>query len=152
MLLRVEKVPITQDIATNPKIEAHIEAFASQLNERMKEVCGYFDVEIESRFEHLRYEETNCANFFSDLIRTEFENCDIGLLNCGTLRSNALIPAGDVTKRTLADLLPMLDKIVVLKVPGDVLLQILENTVFMWPALDGRFSSVSGLKYSFDPE
>jgi len=39
----------------------------------MDEVCGYIDVDMEGRFEHLRYEETNCANFVSDLIRTEFE-------------------------------------------------------------------------------
>ena len=72
----------------------------------MNEICGYFDVEIESRFEHLRYEETNCGNLCSDIIRTEFENCEITLLNCGTLRSNVVIPKGDVTKRTLSDLLP----------------------------------------------
>ena len=71
------------------------------IHQRMDEVCGYVDVDIEGRFEHMRYRETNCANFFADILRTEFEGCDIGLLNSGTLRSNAIIPRGDVTLRMI---------------------------------------------------
>lgn len=82
-------------------MEAHIEANTSELNEKMKEVIGYFDCEIEGRFEHMRCEETNTANFVSDLIRTNFDNCDLTLLNSGTLRTNHVIPAGDITIRTI---------------------------------------------------
>ena len=46
----------------------------------------------------------------------------------------------------------MIDKIVLLRVSGTVLLSLLENSVSQWPALDGRFACVSGLKYAFDPE
>lgn len=99
----------------------------------------------------MRYEETNCANLFSDLIRTEFEDVDLALLNCGTLRSNAVLPSGDVTLRMIQDMLPMADKIVRLRVPGDIVLSLLENSVSQWPALDGRFAAFSGINYSFDP-
>ena len=152
MIVRVEKVPITGDIPTNPKIEAHIKKYASKLNEKMNEVCGYFDVDVDGRFEHLRYEETNCGNLIADLIKTEFDNCEFVLLNCGTLRSNSIISKGDVVNRNLTELLPMVDKIVLLKIPGDILLQLLENGVSKWPTLDGRFLAVSGFKFSFDPE
>ena len=118
----------------------------------MDQVCAHFDVDVEGRFEFLRKEETNCANFVSDILRTEFENCDISLLNCGTLRSNAVIPKGDFTLRMLQDLLPMPDKVVLLRVPGDVVKQLLENSVSQWPALDGRFAAFSGLQLSFDPD
>ena len=118
----------------------------------MNQVCGYFDVDVEGRFDHLRHEETNCANFVSDLIRTEFEDTDLSILNGGTLRSNAVLPAGDVTLRMIQDLLPMADKVVRVRVPGDVVLKLLENSVSQWPALDGRFAALSGLHYSFDPD
>lgn len=39
-----------------------------------------------------------------------------------------------------------------MRVPGDALLQILENSVAKYPASDGRFACMSGLKFSFDPE
>ena len=122
------------------------------MNEKMDEVCGYFDVDVDGRFEHLRYEETNCGNLVADMIRTEFDICEIVLLNCGTLRSNSIMTKGDVTNRNIAELLPMIDKIRLLKIPGDILLQLLENGVSKWPTLDGRFLSVSGLKFSFDPD
>ena len=109
-------------------------------------------MEIEARFERLRYEETNCANFVADVIRTEYDNAELALVNCGTLRSNAIIPAGEVTLRMVQELLPMVDQIVLLRVPGDVILQILENSVSEWPALDGRFGVFSGIKFSFDPD
>ena len=95
----------------------------------MDQVCGYFDVELEGRFEHLRYEETNCSNFVADILRTEFENCDLSLLNCGTLRTNSVMPAGDVTLRMLQELLPLVDKIVLLRVPGNIVKDLLENSV-----------------------
>ena len=79
-------------------------------------------MEIEARFEKLRYEETNCANFVADVIRTEYANAELALINCGTLRSNAIIPAGEVTLRMVQELLPMVDQIVLLRVPGDVVL------------------------------
>lgn len=78
----------------------------------MNEVCAYFDVDLEGRFDHLRYEETNVANFVADLILSEYDNVDIVLLNCGTLRSNAIMPSGDFTLRMMQNLLPMPDKVI----------------------------------------
>ena len=152
IMVRVEKVPITNEISKNPGIEKHIKSVTQGFNEKMNQMCGYFDVDIEGRFAKMRYEETNCANMFSDLIRTEFEDADLAILNSGTLRSNAVIPSGDVTLRMIQDMLPMADKIVKLRVPGDIILSLLENSVSQWPTLDGRFAALSGLHYSFDPE
>ena len=86
-------------------------------------------MDIEGRFERLRYEETNCANLISDLTRTEYEGCDLALLTSGTLRSNAIIPRGNFTLRMVQDLLPYPEKIILLRVPGDVVLSLLENSV-----------------------
>ena len=124
----------------------------------MHKICGYFDCEIEARFEKMRYEETNCANFVSDLILSEFDerpygdHCDLALLNTGTLRSNSIIPVGDVTVGMMNELLPMPDKVILMRVSGDIILSMLENSVSMWPAHDGRFACMSGLKFSFDPD
>lgn len=118
----------------------------------MNEVCAYFDVDLEGRFDHLRHEETNVANFVADLILSEYDNVDIVLLNCGTLRSNAIMPSGDFTLRMMQNLLPMPDKVIQLRISGAVLLSLLENSVSQWPTLDGRFACFSGIKYSFDPD
>ena len=40
------------------------------------------------------------------------------MLNTGTYRTNGVIPAGPITFRFVADLLPMDDTMVLLKMPG----------------------------------
>lgn len=67
----------------------------------MNEVRAYFDVDLEARFEFVRKFETNLGNFVADLLRTEFENVDIAMLNSGTLRSNAILPKGDFTLKMM---------------------------------------------------
>ena len=118
----------------------------------MNETIAYFDVDLEGRFERLRYEETNMANFVADFILTEYENVDIVLLNTGTLRSNSIMPAGDFTLRMFNDVLPMADKLIIMRISGTVLQSLLENSVSEWPTLDGRFAAFAGIKYSFDPD
>ena len=48
-------------------------------------------------------------------------------------------------------MLPISDKVIVVKVLGSVFKAALENGVSAWPKFDGRFPSISGVKFSFDP-
>lgn len=49
------------------------------------------------------------------------------------------------------DLLPMIDQMVILKVPGQKLHRLMENSVSAWPSYEGKFPSVSGIRFEFDP-
>jgi len=46
----------------------------------------------------------------------------------------------------------MIDPIVIMKVPGNILHKLLENGVSAYPRLDGKFPIVSGIKFSFDSQ
>lgn len=35
-------------------MEEHIEKYAHNFNEKLQEICGYTDVDLEGRFEYLR--------------------------------------------------------------------------------------------------
>ena len=72
------------------------------------------------------------------------------MLNTGTYRTNGVIPAGPITFRFVADLLPMDDTMVLLKMPGSVILETIENSIRAYPALQGTFPSVSGCRFTFD--
>ena len=52
----------------------------------------------------------------------------------------------------LNTILPMLDRVVRMKVPGRILRQALENAVSKYPTTAGRFVQVSGLNFSFQPD
>jgi hypothetical protein len=67
------------------------------MDERLKNVCGYSEVELDGRFEFLRSQETNISNFFADILYTEYPETDIALINNGTLRSNSIWSKGPIT-------------------------------------------------------
>lgn len=51
--------------------------------------------------------------------------------------------------RHMTTILPFVDPIVVICITGQQLLDALEAGVSLWPALDGRFPQVSGIKFVF---
>lgn len=73
------------------------------------------------------------------------------LQNGGSIRSDMIHPAGAIKVKDLCALLPMLDPTVVISITGAQLLRALENGVGAYPAKEGRFSQVSGMRYAFDP-
>ena len=99
------------------------------MDQRLKNACGYSEVDLEGRFEFLRSQETNISNLVADILYTEFQDTEIALINSGTLRCNSVWPKGPITLKQISQLLPMVDKVVQLKVPGSILLKALENSV-----------------------
>lgn len=145
------------------------------LGGKMDQVIGETTVELDARFQSIRTRETNIGNLVADIMRRSME-CDVAMLNSGTLRADALIGPGTYTMRDLVsllvcpqpwkcdsacstndcctlqvNLLPMQDTAVKLRMTGAQLLLALENSVCKFPALEGRFAQVSGVKFQFDP-
>merc|ERR1712232_667470 len=106
-------------------------------------------VELDSRFQSIRTKETNIGNFITDVLRQQLK-VDIGFINSGTLRADALIDVGPIKMRDLVSLLPMLDELCILELNSGQVLQVLENSVSQYPRLEGRFAQVSGVKFTFD--
>ena len=83
-------------------------------------------------------------------MRTEM-NTDIALINTGTIRANGVFEAGQIKNKFLSECFPMEDKLVKLNISGQLLLNVLENGVSLYPKYDGRFPAISGFKFQFDP-
>ena len=100
----------------------------------------------------MRSLENNIGNWIADAIWCEYENVDIALINSGTIRGNSVIYRGEITAKTIGNLLPFQDKVVILKVPGWLIMEMLETSVSTLPKLDGRFASFQGIKFCYDLE
>jgi len=50
----------------------------------------------------------------------------------------------------IMDMLPMVDQIMVLRVPGHKLYKLLENSISSYPEYQGKFPSISGIEMVFD--
>ena len=151
-MVTVEKVRITSEFDMDDDMEKLIDVYETVMSERLDKVVGYVDVDLEGKRKELRSKECKIGNWIADIIQTEYDNVDISLINSGTIRGNSLINRGEITARTIGNLLPFPDKIVILNVPGWLILPMLENSVSTLPILDGRFASFRGVKFWFDLE
>jgi len=138
-----EFIEITSKFKPNEQLQAHIEKYVQSSAVEMNKVLGYTCVDLETRFKVIRTEESNFANFISDLSRVAM-NTEICLLGSGSIRSDCLIPAGILQYQHIYKAFPYQEIIVVIKIKGAVLLEALENGVSKYPSFEGRFPSISG--------
>lgn len=134
----------------NKHVDILVGRYNNELLSQMDKIIGEIAVPLETRFSLIRSEETNCGNWFCDLMRKECR-AQIAVLNSGTIRSDCIFPVGPLRLRDLTAMLPMLDPLVVVQVTGQQVLQVLENGVSMFPRLEGRFLQVSGIRLEFNP-
>jgi len=146
----VWRYAVTSAEPADAAVETAVASYADVLNKKMDTVVGITRTPLDSRFGVVRTAESNIGSFICDLMRQSVE-ADVCILNSGTLRADAVLPEGVLRMRDIVALLPTQDPIVKLRMPGAVVLEALENSVCKWPALEGRFAQVSGLRFTFDP-
>lgn len=80
------------------------------------------------------------------------DSADCSLMAAGTIRGDQVYPPGPIRVRDITDCFPFEDPVVVLKVTGQAIREALENSVSLYPALEGRFPQVSNIRFTFDPK
>jgi 2',3'-cyclic-nucleotide 2'-phosphodiesterase/3'-nucleotidase len=135
---------------TSQPVRDVMDEYLSRLDERLDVVIGESTVPLDTRREVVRRQESNFGNFVADAIR-ENADADVALMNGGGIRTDTLYEPGDITKRTVVNVLPFPNNVVKLELSGETLLAALENGVSRLDELSGRFPQVSGMAYSFDP-
>ena len=98
----------------------------------------------------MRSEESNYGSLICDLMRFYYQT-DVALMAGGTMRGDQIYPAGIIRLGDVVSCFPFEDPCVVIRLPGKALWSALENSVSKLPALEGRFSQVSGLRFGYDP-
>jgi 2',3'-cyclic-nucleotide 2'-phosphodiesterase (5'-nucleotidase family) len=147
----IELISVAQGVPLHDGVEAEVAALRRDTEAKMQRVVGLCSVPLDAREASVRTRETNIGNMIADLMR-RCVRADVAMLNGGTIRANALIQPGPLRARDLVALLPFYADVVVrVRVRGAVLRAALENSVSKWPATDGRFCQVSGVRFSFDP-
>ncbi|KAG2448377.1 hypothetical protein HYH02_006959 [Chlamydomonas schloesseri] len=148
--LTPERIPIVSAVPEDPATKAIVDEYMKLMGEKMDEVVVETLEPLDGRFQTVRTKESNLGNFVCDVWR-KAAGADIAILNGGSLRSDAVHPAGQLKARDWVAILPMIDETVVLECTGAQVVEALENGVSQWPKLEGRFPQVSGVKFKFDP-
>jgi hypothetical protein len=90
------------------------------------------------------YDASPCVNDGTD------KGADAVLICGGTLRGDNIHGPGIITLGDVMEILPFEDPIVVIEVDGQTIWSALEAALGKWPAQEGRFPIVSGLRAEWD--
>ncbi|KAJ2862782.1 hypothetical protein GGH94_004048 [Coemansia aciculifera] len=146
---------VTSAVPEDPEIKQMVDKIEAHLSKALDKVVGYTTVEWDARSTVCRTQESNIGNLSADLMRlcyAEGVGVQIGFLCGGTIRSDTVYPKGKVQLRDIMEIFPFEDPVVVVKLTGDQIRRALENGVSKWPAQEGRFPQVSGIRFEFDPD
>lgn len=95
----------------------------------------------------VRNGETNLADLCADAYRL-MSGADIGMINGGGVRDN--ISEGEITYEDILKVQPFGNAICVVEISGQDILDALEFGARMYPAENGGFLQVSGMRYEID--
>ena len=99
--------------------------------------------------ENVRASETNLGDLITDAMLWQAgqdnEEVDAAITNGGGIRAS--IAAGDITKKSVNDVLPFGNTLYVVEVTGAELLEALEASTYCTPESIGGFPQVSGIKF-----
>ena len=143
-------VPVTADLPEDPGMAALVGRYQARLDATSDVRIGETRVALDARSAALRTGETNVGNYIADVIRARL-GADVAVMNGGGIRGNRVVGPGVLTRRDVHALLPFLNVLVKLEVPGRVLRAVLEHSVAEHPREFGGFLQVSGLVLTFDP-
>ena len=141
---------IVRAIPEDPSTLKIVDKLTSSLKDKLEKPIGYTAVPLDGRFSTVRLRESNLGNFVCDLMR-HFYDTDCALMAGGTIRGDQIYPPGILLLKDILNCFPFEDPVIVLKVTGKAILEALENSVSLVPALEGRYPQVSNIQFKYDP-
>ncbi|KAJ2760797.1 hypothetical protein H4S06_001546 [Coemansia sp. BCRC 34490] len=152
--ISVTRHRVTRAIPEDPEVKQAVDAIEAHLSKAMDKLVGFTTTALDARSTVCRTRESNIGSFTGDLMRLCYAGSvgvEIGLLCGGAIRSDKVYREGAVRMRDIMEMFPFEDPVVVVRLTGDQIRRALENGVSKWPAQEGRFPQVSGIRFVFDP-
>ncbi|KAK7403784.1 hypothetical protein QQX98_010426 [Neonectria punicea] len=142
---------VTSSIAEHQPTVELVNELTSKLNQSLAKAVGWTATPLDARFSTVRLKESNIGNFVCDVMR-QHHNADCTIMAAGTIRADQIYPPGAIRIKDITTCFPFEDPVVLLRVKGQAIWDALENSVSMYPALEGRFPQVSNIRFVFDPK
>ncbi|KAJ2852379.1 hypothetical protein IWW36_000266 [Coemansia brasiliensis] len=154
MHMHVRRHRVLGQTPEDPEISQMVEKIERHLSRALDKPIGFTTTSLDARSSVCRTQESNLGSLSADLMRYCYKQstgAQIGLLCGGAIRSDRVISDGPLRMREIMEAFPFEDPVVVVRLTGDQIRRALENGVSKWPAHEGRFPQVSGIRFEFDP-
>ncbi|MDY0162487.1 bifunctional UDP-sugar hydrolase/5'-nucleotidase [Desulfobotulus sp.] len=132
----------------DPELKVLIDAIVAKQEAALSEVIGRTSIRLDGDREQIRVGETNLGNLVADAV-LEASGAELVFINAGSMRTS--VEPGDITLRNLIEILPFGNNIVVKKITGKTLKEVLETGAAVFPRSDGSLLHVAGMVYAIDP-
>ena len=152
-LIKVEGQPILLDssVPEDEAVAARVKEMAAPINELREKVVAETTAPIDGDRANCRAPECEMGDLVADamLQRVADQGVTIAIANGGGLRAS--IDAGPVTMGEVYTVLPFQNTLATFQLKGADVVTALENGASQYEEGAGRFSQVSGLKYTVTP-
>ena len=146
---RITRRDVTRSIPADPDTLTLVSKLTSTLKSKLEKPVGYTFTPLDARFTTVRTQESNLGNFICDLMRHTYST-DCALMAGGTIRGDQVYPPGILRLKDIMNCFPFEDPVIVVRVTGRAIKAALENSIALVPALEGRYSQVSGIRFCYD--
>lgn len=135
------------DVEPDQEIVDEVDRIKAENEEITSAVVGRTSVELNGEREFVRSGETNLGNLITDAMVAEVD-ADVAITNGGGIRAS--IDKGEITMGEVITVLPFGNTTVVKELTGAQLLDAVEHGLSEYPALEGLFPQISGMRVIFD--
>lgn len=133
--LSMEELNATEGFTPDQDIATRVSEINAQIEEDMGQVIGTSEVDLDGVRENVRASETNLGDLITDAMLWQAgqdnEEVDAAITNGGGIRAS--IAAGDITKKSVNDVLPFGNTLYVVELTGAELLEALEASTYCTP-------------------
>ena len=150
--ISMEALNTTEGFTPDQAIVDRVAEINDQIEEELGVVIGGSEVDLNGVKEEVRAGETNLGDLVADAMLwragLDNENVVAAITNGGGIRAS--IAAGDITKKSVNNVLPFTNTLYVVEVTGAELLEALEASTFCTPEPVGGFPQVAGIEFTIN--
>lgn len=150
--ISMEELNATEGFTPDQDIATRVSEINAQIEEDMGQVIGTSEVDLDGVRENVRASETNLGDLITDAMLWQAgqdnEEVDAAITNGGGIRAS--IAAGDITKKSVNDVLPFGNTLYVVDLTGAELLEALEASTYCTPEPVGAFPQVAGIEFTIN--
>ena len=133
----------------DPAMNSLVTGYEKRLTTQLSVVVGHTSVALDAREISVRQKESPLGDYIADAMRA-YAKTDVALMNGGGIRTNAILPAGPISRKSIIAFLPFGNALVSTQITGSMLKAALENGVSQVEKGAGRFPQVSGIAFTWN--